>query len=62
MAELARLGKDPMKTTSEAATGDANRVFDLDLERFASLPIRFESHCFGCTAGAGSSCGGATAS
>lgn len=31
MAELARLGKDPMKTTSEAATGDANRVFDLDL-------------------------------
>ncbi|MEZ5339417.1 MAG: PKD domain-containing protein [bacterium] len=31
MSELARLGKDPAKTTSEAATGDANRVFDLDL-------------------------------
>ncbi|MEZ5339453.1 MAG: PKD domain-containing protein [bacterium] len=31
MSELARLGKDPAKTTSEAATGDANRVFDLNL-------------------------------
>ncbi|MEZ5339857.1 MAG: hypothetical protein R3F46_16540, partial [bacterium] len=31
MSELERLGKDPAKTTSEAATGDANRVFDLDL-------------------------------
>ncbi|MCB1217106.1 PKD domain-containing protein [bacterium] len=31
MSELARLGKDPAKTTSEAAKGDANRVFDLDL-------------------------------
>ncbi|MGE0707875.1 MAG: arsenosugar biosynthesis radical SAM (seleno)protein ArsS [Planctomycetota bacterium] len=36
-------------------------IFDLDLERLAALPIRFASHCFGCTAGAGSSCGGATA-
>ena len=36
-------------------------VFDLSGEKLAALPIRFASHCFGCTAGAGSSCGGATA-
>lgn len=32
-----------------------------DLERIQQRAIRFGSHCFGCTAGAGSSCGGATA-
>lgn len=36
-------------------------VFDLSAELLADLPIRFASHCFGCTAGGGSSCGGATA-
>ncbi|RMG15471.1 MAG: DUF3641 domain-containing protein, partial [Planctomycetota bacterium] len=36
-------------------------VFDLELEDLGRLPIRLGSHCFGCTAGAGSSCGGATA-
>lgn len=35
-------------------------IYDLDLERLHELPIVFGSHCFGCTAGAGSSCGGAT--
>ena len=29
MSELQRLGKDPSRTTSEVAKGDANRVFDL---------------------------------
>lgn len=33
-------------------------VWDLDLDQFQSLPIKTASHCFGCTAGAGSSCGG----
>jgi hypothetical protein len=28
-------------------------------ESFASHPIRVAGHCFGCTAGQGSSCGGA---
>ncbi|MFZ5875259.1 MAG: DUF3641 domain-containing protein [Nitrospirota bacterium] len=28
----------------------------------SSRPAAFDSHSFGCTAGAGSSCGGATAS
>jgi hypothetical protein len=36
-------------------------VFNFDLARLMSREILFDSHCFGCTAGAGSSCGGATA-
>ncbi|HWA38737.1 MAG TPA: arsenosugar biosynthesis radical SAM (seleno)protein ArsS [Burkholderiales bacterium] len=36
-------------------------IFDFDLERVLKRSIRFDSHCLGCTAGAGSSCGGATA-
>jgi radical SAM/Cys-rich protein len=36
-------------------------IFDFDFERVLRRQIRFDSHCFGCTAGAGSSCGGATA-
>ena len=34
-------------------------LWDIDPETFAGLPIRTGSHCFGCTAGSGSSCGGA---
>ena len=36
-------------------------IFDFDFDRALRRPIRFGEHCFGCTAGAGSSCGGATA-
>ncbi len=36
-------------------------VWNFDLGRAGERPIRFASHCFGCTAGAGSSCGGTTA-
>lgn len=36
-------------------------VFDFDLDALLKRDIRFGPHCFGCTAGAGSSCGGATA-
>ena len=32
-----------------------------DLRTLAGRPIRTGEHCFGCTAGAGSSCGGAIA-
>lgn len=42
--------------------GKPMTVFDFDLAKLANRRIRFDSHCFGCTAGAGSSCGGATAS
>ena len=34
-------------------------VFDFDLEKLAQRKIATANHCFGCTAGAGSSCGGA---
>jgi radical SAM/Cys-rich protein len=33
-------------------------LWDLDLGEFARLPVRTGDHCYGCTAGAGSSCGG----
>jgi radical SAM/Cys-rich protein len=35
-------------------------IFDFDLARLADREIVLGPHCFGCTAGAGSSCGGAT--
>lgn len=34
-------------------------VFDFDYNKLINRKIIFDSHCFGCTAGAGSSCGGA---
>ena len=40
--------------------GPRRTIFDIDdLARFAGAPIATGAHCFGCTAGAGSSCGGA---
>jgi len=36
-------------------------IFDWDFDALLSRRIIFADHCFGCTAGAGSSCGGATA-
>ena len=36
-------------------------IFDFDFGRTLRRPIQFGEHCLGCTAGAGSSCGGATA-
>jgi radical SAM/Cys-rich protein len=36
-------------------------IADFDPEKFAARRIMTGSHCFGCTAGAGSSCGGAVA-
>jgi len=35
------------------------KVWDLQIDEFQQIPIRTAAHCFGCTAGAGSSCGGA---
>jgi radical SAM/Cys-rich protein len=40
-------------------TGETLHVWDVDPETFEQIPIRTGNHCFGCTAGAGSSCGGA---
>jgi radical SAM/Cys-rich protein len=41
--------------------GQPMTVYNFDYQRLLRRRIRFESHCLGCTAGAGSSCGGATA-
>ena len=36
-------------------------IFDLDQEKLRNRKITTANHCFGCTAGAGSSCGGSVA-
>lgn len=41
--------------------GEPLTVYNFDYRRLLRRRIRFEPHCLGCTAGAGSSCGGATA-
>jgi len=41
--------------------GAPNTIWDFDFDRLMTRSIVFGSHCYGCTAGAGSSCGGATA-
>jgi len=46
---------------SEYPTGEAPNIRDFDPEQFNARRIRTARHCFGCTAGAGSSCGGALA-
>jgi len=46
---------------AEDRSGRPLHITDLDIEAWENRPIRTDSHCYGCTAGAGSSCGGATA-
>jgi hypothetical protein len=41
--------------------GEPVTVFNFDLNYLLRRKIQFASHCFGCTAGSGSSCGGTTA-
>ena len=43
-------------------SGNLSTVFNFDYDDLMSRNIRFAAHCFGCTAGAGSSCGGEIAS
>jgi radical SAM/Cys-rich protein len=43
----------------QLANGSPLNVWDIDIDKFVSLPILTGRHCFGCTAGSGSSCGGA---
>ena len=40
--------------------GVPRHIADFDLDALESRSIVVDRHCFGCTAGAGSSCGGAT--
>jgi radical SAM/Cys-rich protein len=46
---------------AESRAGKPLSIFDFDFDALLARPIRFDQHCFGCTAGSGSSCGGATA-
>jgi radical SAM/Cys-rich protein len=39
--------------------GTPNTIWDFDLDKLMARQIVFGSHCYGCTAGAGSGCGGA---
>jgi radical SAM/Cys-rich protein len=41
--------------------GHPATIHEFDLDRLTRRPIRTGEHCFGCTAGGGSSCGGAIA-
>jgi hypothetical protein len=41
------------------APGLPQTITEFDAESFAARHIMTGAHCFGCTAGAGSSCGGA---
>lgn len=50
-----------LELDAKDASGTGLSIFDFDFERVLRRPIRFGDHCLGCTAGAGSSCGGATA-
>ena len=45
----------------ELAEGAPRTIFDASVPQLASRRIVVGPHCFGCTAGAGSSCGGTTA-
>jgi radical SAM/Cys-rich protein len=45
----------------KVVNGSVATVFNFDYDALVRRDILFDSHCFGCTAGAGSSCGGTTA-
>ncbi len=48
---------------ASSSTGDTPlTIWDIEsLESLQGRPIRVDNHCFGCTAGSGSSCQGAAA-
>ena len=48
-----------LQAAGKGATGLS--IFDFDFDEALERSIRFADHCLGCTAGSGSSCGGATA-
>jgi radical SAM/Cys-rich protein len=50
-----------LELRATGAGGKPLSIFDFDFGQVLKRRIRFDDHCLGCTAGAGSSCGGATA-
>jgi hypothetical protein len=47
-----------LELPAAGAGGKPLTIFDFDFNQVLKRRIRFDGHCFGCTAGAGSSCGG----
>ena len=45
----------------EIGSAGSSHIEDFDLQKFAQREIRTARHCYGCTAGSGSSCGGSLA-
>ena len=57
-----RKGEDESGSESESGSGGGLTVFDVEtLDELVGRSLAVDNHCFGCTAGAGSSCSGATA-
>jgi radical SAM/Cys-rich protein len=50
-----------LELSATSGGGKPLSIFDFDFENALKRRIAFGEHCLGCTAGAGSSCGGATA-
>ena len=50
-----------LEMRAAGANGKPLSIFEFDYDQVVRRSIRFGEHCLGCTAGAGSSCGGATA-
>jgi radical SAM/Cys-rich protein len=50
-----------LELSAESRGGKPLSIFDFDFDAALARRIVFGEHCLGCTAGAGSSCGGATA-
>jgi hypothetical protein len=42
----------------KVSTSTSQHISDFDFERLKNRDIVIKQHCFGCTAGEGSSCGG----
>ncbi|MCF6313438.1 MAG: arsenosugar biosynthesis radical SAM protein ArsS [Verrucomicrobiales bacterium] len=53
--QMLKLSLDAPSSCSD----DSLHLWHIDPHTFANIPIRTGAHCFGCTAGSGSSCGGA---
>lgn len=47
-----------MENMEVEVDGEELTIFNFEMNKALSRTIRFRHHCFGCTAGAGSSCGG----
>jgi radical SAM/Cys-rich protein len=50
-----------LELRAAGAGGKPLSIFNFDFDQALARRIRFDDHCLGCTAGAGSSCGGAMA-